>query len=88
MARLPPGLDCLGHNGTLNLRESYERILQDREVTEDISKNTITVNIGPQYDNSGSSDQTILRLGSMQGEDRKQCLDIMRLTPPDVAAHY
>ena len=50
MTRLPPGPDCLGHTGTLNLRETYDKILQDREVTEDISRNTITVNIGPQYE--------------------------------------
>ena len=50
MAIFPPVPDCLGHSGTLNLRDSYERILQDREVSENISENTITVNIGPQYE--------------------------------------
>ena len=43
---------CLGHKGTLNLLESWREILEERQVKDDdeISNNTITVSVGPQFE--------------------------------------
>ena len=43
---------CLGHEGTLNLLESWREILRERQVRDDdeISNNTITVSVGPQFE--------------------------------------
>ena len=43
---------CLGHEGTLNLLESWREILSERQVKADdeIRNNTITVSVGPQFE--------------------------------------
>ena len=44
--------ECLGHEGTDNLLESWREILRERQVRDDdeISNNTITVSVGPQFE--------------------------------------
>ena len=44
--------NCLGHEGTLTLVESWREILRERQVRDDaeISNNTITVCVGPQFE--------------------------------------
>ena len=46
------GEDCLSHEGTLKLLESWREILRERQVRDDdeISNNTITVSVGPQFE--------------------------------------
>ena len=46
------GEKCLGHEGTLNLSESWREILEKRQVRDDdeINHNTITVSVGPQFE--------------------------------------
>ena len=46
------GEDCLGHEGTLNLLESWREILRERQLKDDdeIRNNTITVSVGPQFE--------------------------------------
>ena len=48
----PSGEDCLGHEGTLGLLESWREILSERQVKADdeIRNNTITVSVGPQFE--------------------------------------
>ena len=48
----PTGEDCLGHEGTLNLLESWREILRERQLKDDdeIRNNTITVSVGPQFE--------------------------------------
>ena len=43
---------CLGHEGTLNLLQNCRAILEERKVRDDdeISNNTITVSVGPQFE--------------------------------------
>ena len=43
---------CLGHDGTLNMLQSLRKILAERKVKDDeeISTNTITVSVGPQFE--------------------------------------
>ena len=50
--RSSSGEDCLGHEGTLNLLERWREILRERQVRDDdeISNNTITVSVGPQFE--------------------------------------
>ena len=47
----PAGEECLGHEGTLSLLESWRKILRERQVKADdeIRNNTITVSVGPQF---------------------------------------
>ena len=42
--------ECIEHEGFLRVQEIYAKILQDRQVKseEDINRNTITLNAGPQ----------------------------------------
>ena len=51
-AGTPTGEDCLGHEGTLKLLESWREILRERQVKTDdeIRNNTITVSVGPQFE--------------------------------------
>ena len=44
--------ECLGHEGTLNLLESWREILRERQLKDDgeIRNNTITVSVGPQFE--------------------------------------
>ena len=44
--------NCLGHEGTLHVQESWREILVERQVRDDdeISNNTITVSVGPQFE--------------------------------------
>ena len=51
-SRSSTGEKCLGHEGTLNLLESWREILRDRQVRDDaeISNNNITVSVGPQFE--------------------------------------
>ena len=51
-SRSSSGEDCLGHEGTLNLLESWRKILRGRQVKADdeIRNNTITVSVGPQFE--------------------------------------
>ena len=43
---------CLRHEETVNLLESCRKILEERQVRDDdeISNNTITVSVGPQFE--------------------------------------
>ena len=43
---------CLGHDGTLDMMESWREILEERQVRDDaeINKNNIIVCVGPQYE--------------------------------------
>ena len=56
-SRVSSGEKCVGHEGTLNLLESLREILEERQVRDDeeISRNTITVSVGPQYEGDRSS---------------------------------
>ena len=51
-SRSPSGAECLGHEGTLKLQESWKEILRERRVRDDdeIRNNTITVSVGPQFE--------------------------------------
>ena len=51
-SRSPSGAECLGHEGTLKLQESWKEILRERKVKTDdeIRNNTITVSVGPQFE--------------------------------------
>ena len=44
--------NCLGHEGTLNLLERWREIRRERQLKDDdeIRNNTITVNVGPQFE--------------------------------------
>ena len=46
------GEGCLGHDGTLKMIESWEKILSERQtVGEDVIRNNkITVNVGPRFE--------------------------------------
>ena len=50
-SRSSAGEKCLGHEGTLDLLERWSEILGERQVRDDdeISNNTITVSVGPQF---------------------------------------
>ena len=50
--RSSTGEQCLGHEGTLNVLESWREILRVRQLRDDdeISNNTITVSVGPQFE--------------------------------------
>ena len=52
LSRSLPREKCLGHDGTLNLLESWREILEERQIRDDdeISKNTITISVGPQFE--------------------------------------
>ena len=49
---LPSREECLGHEGTLKLLESWREILRERQLKDDdeIRNNTITVSVGPQFE--------------------------------------
>ena len=51
-SRSSAGEECLGHDGTLKLLESWREILRGHHVKADseISHSTITVSVGPQYE--------------------------------------
>ena len=51
-SRSSTGEECLRHEETLNLLESWREILEERQVMGDdeISNNTITVSVGPQFE--------------------------------------
>ena len=51
-SRSPSGAECLGHEGTLKLQESWKEILRERQIRDDdeIRNNTITVSVGPQFE--------------------------------------
>ena len=53
--------ECLGHDGTLNLLESWREILVERQVRndDDINHNTITVSVGPQFEGDMSISKQI-----------------------------
>ena len=44
--------ECLGHEGTLNLQNSWREILRGRQIKadEEINNNTITISVGPQFE--------------------------------------
>ena len=44
--------ECLGHEGTFNLQQSWREILRGRQVKadEEINNNTITISVGPQFE--------------------------------------
>ena len=46
------GENCLGHEGTLKLLESWREILREIHLKTDdeIRNNTITVSVGPQFE--------------------------------------
>ena len=50
--RSSTGEECLGHEGTLNLLETWKEILRKRLLRDDdeISSHTITVSVGPQFE--------------------------------------
>ena len=54
-------MDCLGHEGTLNLLESWREILRERQVRDDeeIKNNNIIVSVGPQYEGDISRSENI-----------------------------
>ena len=56
-AETPTGEDCLGHEGTLKLLESWREILRERQLKDDdeIRNNTITLSVGPQFEADLSS---------------------------------
>ena len=75
-SRSLPGEDCLNHDGTINLLESWREILRERQVRDDaeISNNTITVSVGPQFEGNIS----ILIILKVKRVSRKvsKCLEI------------
>ena len=50
--RSSSGENCLGHEGTLHVQETWREILVERKVRDDdeINHNTITVSVGPQFE--------------------------------------
>ena len=48
--------ECLRHEETLKLLESWKKTLEDRHVIDDdeMSNNTITVSVGPQFEGKTS----------------------------------
>ena len=60
-SRSSSGEKCLGHEGTLHLLESWREILEERQVRGDdeISRNTITVSVGPQYEGEISRNENL-----------------------------
>ena len=62
-SRPPAGVkeECLGHEGTLNMLESWREILRDRQVRDEaeISQNSITVSVGPQFEGDISKSENI-----------------------------
>ena len=59
--RSSTGEECLGHEGTLNLLETWKEILEERQVRDDdeINHNTITVSVGPQFEGDMSREDQI-----------------------------
>ena len=59
--RSSTGEKCLGHEGTLNLLETWKEILEERQLRDDdeISSNTITVSVGPQFEGDISKSENI-----------------------------
>ena len=51
------GEECLGHDETLNLLESWRETLGERQVKDEneSNNNTITVSVGPQFEADISS---------------------------------
>ena len=61
-SRSSSGEECLGHDETLNLLESWRETLGERQVKDEneSNNNTITVSVGPQFEADISSSFNVI----------------------------